>query len=160
MPRPSVELCFDLAAVLRLAEDATAANEHTTRWEPGPALNHPGFEVDAGPCLILVRDDGVYLMSTDKNAPRDTEGRVPLCYASGFDPRCGDWWSRWNRTGLPGDDFAEYLELVESGLLDDLRVAAERGYHWFVITLGEEVHSLNFERDFPPKPNNQASLDE
>ncbi|TDD29640.1 DUF3085 domain-containing protein [Actinomadura sp. KC06] len=160
MPRCSAELRFDLTAVLRLAEDAAAASEHTTRWEPGPTLNHPGFDVDAGACLILVRDDGVYLMSTDKNAPRDTGGRVPRCYARGFDPGSGDWWSRWNRTGLPGDDFAEYLEVVESGLLDELRAAAEDGYRWFVITLSESNLSLSYERGIPPMPGERAPSDE
>ncbi|MFI0480919.1 DUF3085 domain-containing protein [Actinomadura sp. 9N215] len=145
-------MCFDLAAVLRLAEAAAAARENTTRWEPGPVLNHPGFSVDAGPCLVLARDDGVHLMSTDKNAPRDADGRLPVCYASGFDPRSGDWWSRWNRTGLPGDDFGEYLEVIESGLLNDLRAAVERGYRCFVITLSEDDLSLNFERCIPTTP--------
>jgi Protein of unknown function (DUF3085) len=143
---PSVDLRFDLAAVLRLAEDAATATDRRTRWEPGPTLDHPGTQVDAGPCLMLVRDDGVYLMSTNNAAPKDAAGRFPLCYARGFDPRSGDWWSAWNRTGLPGDDFAEYLEVRDSGLLDAIRTAAADGYAWFVVTLTDQHLSLGFAR--------------
>lgn len=142
---PSVDLRFDLAAVLRLAEDAATATDRRTRWEPGPTLDHPGTQVDAGPCLMLVRDDGVYLMSTNNAAPKDADGRFPFCYARGFDPRSGDWWSAWTRTGLPGDDFVEYLE-VDSGLLDAIRTAATDGYAWFVVTLTDQRLSLSFAR--------------
>ena len=144
-PTPSVQLRFELAETLRLAEDAATATERRTRWEPGPTLDHPGSDVDAGPCLMLVRDDGVYLMSTNKNAPKNADGRTPV-YAERFDPRSGNWWSNWDSTGLPGDDFAEYLELLESGLLEDLRAAAEHDYRWFVIGLAEDRLSLSFER--------------
>jgi hypothetical protein len=145
MPTPSVQLRFDLDEALRLAVDAATATEHRTRWEPGPTLDHPGYDVDAGPCLMLVRDDGVYLMSTNENAPKDAEDHVPVCYASGFDPRSGDWRSTWDSTGLPGDDFAEYLE-VDSGLLEDLRAAIEHGYRWFVVDLTDQRLSLSFDR--------------
>lgn len=144
---PSVQLRFDLIEALRLAEDAGTATEHRTRWEPGPT--HLGSEVDAGPCLMLVRDDGVYLMSTNKHAPKNADGRVLVCYAAGFDPRSGDRRSTWDSTGLPEDDFAEYLELLESGLLEDLRVAADNGYRWFVIGVAEDHLSLNCERGTP-----------
>ena len=142
---PRVELRFDLAEILRLAEDAATATDRRARWEPGPTDDHPGIEVDAGPCLMLVRDDGVYLMSTNKAAPRDERGRLPVCYACGFDPRSGDWQSAWGRTGMPGDDFAEYLEVVESGLLDEIRTAAADGYRWFVATLTEQQLRLAFD---------------
>jgi len=146
---PSVQLRFDLIEALRLAEDAATATEHRNRWEPGPTPDHPGSDIDTGPCLMLVRDDGVYLMSTNKHAPKNTDGRAPVCYAAGFDPRSGDWLSNWDDTGLPEDDFAEYLELLESGLLEDLRAAAEHNYRWFVIGLSEDDLSLNCERGTP-----------
>jgi Domain of unknown function (DUF4192)/Protein of unknown function (DUF3085) len=151
IPTPSVQLRFPVTEVLRIAEDAATATEHRTRWEPGPTFDQPGYDVDGGPCLMLVCDDGVYLMSTSKNTTEDAEdGRV--CYASGFDPRIGDWRSNWASTGLPGDDFAEYLEVLESGLLEDLRAAAEHGYRWFVIGLAEDRLSISFERGTPEHP--------
>lgn len=112
------------------------------------------------PCLILVRDDGVYLMSTDKNAPTGADGRLPVCYAAGFDPRFGHWRSAWDRTGLPGDDFAEYLEVLDSGLLDDLRAAARLGFRWFVIGLSEEDLSISFQPGTPTKPQQMGRADE
>jgi hypothetical protein len=106
---------------------------------------------------MLVRDEGVYLMSTNKNAPENTDGRVPVCYAAGFDPGSGDWRSNWDSTGLRGDDFAEYLELLESGLLEDLRAAAEHDYRWFVIGLAEDRLSLNCERGTPAASRKAAA---
>lgn len=148
---PTVELAFDLTDVLRLAEDAAAATHRRTRWEPGPTDRHPGHQVDAGSCLMLVRDDGVYLMST--NAAQD---RVHHTYAYGFHPDHNDWWNRWLESGLPGDDFVEYLDLVESGLLADLRRALASGYERMVITLTEESLRIAFEAGSaqrPPQPS-------
>jgi Protein of unknown function (DUF3085) len=143
---PAVDFRFGLAEVLRLAQDAATATDRRTRWEPGPTPDHSGVQVDAGPCLMLVRDDGVYLMSTNKAALTDADGRLPVCYARGFDPRSGDWRSAWNSTGLAGDDFVEYLEVRDSGLLDAIRAAVADGYDWFVVTLTDQHLTLGFAR--------------
>jgi hypothetical protein len=143
---PSVELWFALSDTLRLAEDAATATDRRTRWEPGPTLEHPGHEVDAGPALMLVRDEGVYLMSTNRAAAQDGNGSLPHTYARGFAPGNGQWRNAWNATGMPGDDFAEYLEVVESALLTDIRRACADGYRWFVVTLTPDQISLAFDR--------------
>ena len=48
--------------------------------------------------------------------------------AAGSIPTPGDWRSAWPRPGLAGDDFAEYIEVRDSGLLEEISVAVAEGY--------------------------------
>lgn len=143
---PSVHLRFDLPAVLALAEDAAAASWHRTRLVYD-ADTQTRVQVDAGPCLILVRDHGVYLMSSRaRTLPGDTgtASEPPLVYADGFHPDHADWHAAWDETRLPGDDFAEYLHLFEDELIDHLRTAHRHHYRYFTITVTENDLRLGF----------------
>ena len=150
-PQPaSAELRFDLVAALGLAEASAVAFVRRTRWAPGPTDDHPGLQVDAGPALILVRDEGVYLISTDAQAACDEQGWAPHVFAVGFDPARDDWRQEWSALGLPGDDFCEYLEVVESGLLKHLRHALAEGYRWLTLLLTQTEIGVAFDADDPP----------
>ena len=150
-PQPaSAELRFDLAAALGLAEAAAAATIRRTRWAPGPTEDHPGLQVDAEPALILVLDEGVYLISTDAQADCDERGWAPHVFAVGFDPFCDDWRQEWSALGLPGDDFCEYLEVVESGLLKQMRHARAENYRWLTLLLTPTEIGVAFDPDGPP----------
>ncbi|WP_019632488.1 DUF3085 domain-containing protein [Actinomadura atramentaria] len=138
MLTPTVKLVFDLPAVLEAAEDSVTAARRVTRWiQPHPM--QPGMDVDAGPCLQLVRDNGVYLLST--NASPD---RKPPVYADGFDPADESWSRRWTETGLPGGDFTEYLELHDSGLLAEIRAQLAAGADLMVIALSEHSYRITY----------------
>lgn len=73
----------------------------------------PQYRVPTEPCVQLVHDDGVYLMSN--GLPPDLldgtpdHGRRFVAYAEGCDPqRDPDWWET-ARLLVGGDDFSETL---------------------------------------------------
>ena len=82
----------------------------------------PGEEYRTPPCLWLVKDEGIYLMSPgfDPANLRHPCERAPVAYALGFDPGIldrGDVWDR-AREAVGGDDFSEEipLEWVDTAL--------------------------------------------
>lgn len=93
-------LKFNKADVLRVVAHARAA----TDWQT------PYFDKKwkKRPCVLLVHDDGVYLMSG--GLPRDiVNGQVNFCaYAEGTDPSLPDSWEV-SCMLVGGDDFGEYL---------------------------------------------------
>jgi len=105
-------LIFNAADVRRIVEHALAAPRHqdhlvgyTDDFQP---ITEPGQ-----PALVLVHDDGVYLMSN--GLPRDlvsgTEdnGRSFVAYAKGCHPQNDAGWWDASRALVGGDDFAETL---------------------------------------------------
>ncbi|MBU9477991.1 DUF3085 domain-containing protein [Burkholderia multivorans] len=61
--------------------------------------------------LVLVNDQGVYMMTDKTNASDDGLPRL-IAYATGCNPETvpfDDWWER-ARTEFGGDDFVEYLD--------------------------------------------------
>lgn len=117
-------LKFNRDDVLRVIRHAMAAPEHSR----GYGDNQP-----ARPCLILVHDQGVYLMSN--GTPRDlrAEGSDSsfAAYAKGMDPDKDEgWWER-ARNAVGGDDFGEYLEItpelaedIENGGVLSIRITS------------------------------------
>lgn len=98
---------FDLQDVLKLCVHAMQAREHSRGYED---LADPSGE--AHPGLILVGDQGVYLMSNGKPGlmKDDGDGHV-VAYARGMNPDVDDfdtWWSA-KRATFGGDDGADYL---------------------------------------------------
>ena len=81
-------------------------------WEP-----QPGEQDVARPALWLVKDEGVYLMSTgiypEGHERAHPEGRAATSYAQGFDPRQRDRMDVWDdaRAAVGGDDFSEPVPL-------------------------------------------------
>ena len=124
-------LRFDMEQVAGLARHAREAPERRMTIaqragiydEERCAERQPGEERLAPPCLWLVKDEGIYLMSPGIHRDADPGGRSvrpPVAYASGFDPVRDDRMAVWDRArdAVGGDDFAEAipLEWVDAAL--------------------------------------------
>jgi hypothetical protein len=108
-------LTFKNVGVLRVVEHAMAAKKHAMGY---------GHEGDAVPCLTLVKDDGIYLMSNGKPGDPDETWCGPspklfVVYADGYEADRSGVWDKC-RAAVGGDDFAEYLELTPE-LTKDIR---------------------------------------
>lgn len=146
-------LRFDLEEVRKLYDHAKAAEKHRISlaereqiygedkmWE-----RQPGEESKASPNLFLVKDQGVYLMSSGiPYLPREGSPKAQhLAYARGLDPsknEFDDWYDRARRV-MGGDDCSEPLSLESfQGAMEDpnagdigIKVTARRirvGYHF------------------------------
>ena len=80
--------------------------ERATEWS-----NSYFDESDPVPCLVFVKDDGIYLMSNGIPGMERDESYTHVVYAKSYDPRKGDVWDRC-RDAVGGDDFVEYLEIA------------------------------------------------
>ena len=124
-------LRFDMEQVAGLARHSRAAPERRMTiaqraeiyGEDRCATLQPGEERLAPPCLWLVKDEGIYLMSPGIHpdpGPGDRPTRPPVAYADGFDPTRDDRLAVWDRArdAVGGDDFAEAvpLEWVDAAL--------------------------------------------
>ncbi len=118
-------LVFDIEQVAGLADHARNAPRNRmhldqrieTYGEDNAWTPQPGEEDIARPGLWLVKDEGIYLMSTGLY-PEGHEralpgGRAAVAYAVGFDPRREDRLDVWDRArdAVGGDDFADPLPL-------------------------------------------------
>lgn len=117
-------LVFDIEQVAGLADHAR--NAPRNRMDPTQRIEiygedawdpQPGEQDVARPALWLVKDEGIYLMSTGLY-PEGHEralpgGRAAVAYAVGFDPRRDDRLDVWDRArdAVGGDDFADPLPL-------------------------------------------------
>lgn len=96
-------LKFPIAGVRKLIDHATSATE----W------SKPFYDEDGTPepCLLFVKDDGIYLMSNGIPQIPVADDHSHVVYAKGYDPhKNGDVWDKC-RDAVGGDDFVEYLEL-------------------------------------------------
>ena len=124
-------LFFDMEQVAGLARHSrdaagrrmTMAQRAEIYGEDRCAVPQPGEDRLAPPCLWLVKDEGIYLMSPGIHPgpePGDRSTRAPVAYASGFDPTRDDRMAVWDRAraAVGGDDFAEAvpLEWVDAAL--------------------------------------------
>ena len=113
-------LFFDMEQVAGLARHAREAPERRMTMgqraeiygEDRCAVPQPGEERLAPPCLWLVKDEGIYLMSPGIH-PDAGRTRAPVSYASGFDPTRDDRMAVWDRArdAVGGDDFAEEIPI-------------------------------------------------
>lgn len=118
-------LSFDIEQVAGLADHARQAPKNRMdfaqreekygedrMWEP-----QPGEEEAAEPALWLVKDEGIYLMSTgiypEGHERAHPEGHAATAYAQGFDPRQRDRMDIYDdaRAAVGGDDFSETVPL-------------------------------------------------
>ncbi|MXY17220.1 MAG: DUF3085 domain-containing protein [Acidobacteria bacterium] len=124
-------LLFDMEQVAGLARHSREAPERRMTMgqraeiygEDRCATRQPGEERLAPPCLWLVKDEGIYLMSPGihpEPESGDRPARAPVAYAVGFDPTHDDRMAVWDRArgAVGGDDFAEAvpLEWVDAAL--------------------------------------------
>jgi len=98
---------FDGIAVLELLAHAKAAPRTVSPY---------GLAEDPGPGVMLVKDDGVYLMSNGEPGLRGTETTNKVVYAQGYEAlpvtaSMEERMARYDkiRDAAGGDDFAEFI---------------------------------------------------
>lgn len=139
-------LIFDPADVRRVVEHSLAAPEQrkqVTGYDE--AKGELTYGAPHAPAVMLVHDDGVYLMSngtpSDRLDANSTEkfGRCFVAYADGCNPRKDtDWYDR-ARDLVGGDDFAETLPWAKEmlAMVNDRATA-------IVINFGGRNMSLSY----------------
>lgn len=106
---------FKTSEVLPLIKHALAATTFDMGYEGMSdddyrklGMTPPETRTPNGPGLLLVHDQGVYLMSN--GTPREVDA---IAYAEGCDPKIGefdDWYGK-SRELVGGDDFVEVLRI-------------------------------------------------
>jgi hypothetical protein len=109
-------LVFNAKDVLRIVEHSLAAKEQQRQVVGYDKETHAlQYATPEAPAVMLVHDDGVYLMSNgiprDLRNPGDADGHAPsyVAYAKGCNPGLNDDWWDTSRALVGGDDFAETL---------------------------------------------------
>lgn len=132
-------LVFDAAAVRRVVEHSLAApkqRDQTTGYDK--KTFEPIMTPVPAPAVLLVHDDGVYLMSNGE--PRDIrEGeRSFVVYAKGCDPqKDANHWD-CSRDLVGGDDFAETLPWARQ-----IKALLDGGARQIVVNMGKKSVSLS-----------------
>lgn len=116
---------FDAATIREIYAHAQAAERHRISFEQRAEIYgednwgdpQPDEETKATPSLILVKDRGVYFMSSGvPHLPNpDNPEASFVAYAHGLDPRVGDPGEQYNeaRAIFGGDDFACHFPLTD-----------------------------------------------
>ncbi len=117
-----------LQGILRITEQATSFNasfsESVEAYEKETGTK---YKIDADlskfgehhkPTLWLVKDQGIYLMTSAKleKLPDDYSH---VCYAEGFEPDAPGWWEKC-RAAVGGDDFVEsfhFTSEIKEGIM-------------------------------------------
>jgi len=138
-------LRFPIAAARRVADHSIQAPEQMPQLvefsqdgeEPVPLDRVP-----TEPCVQLVHDDGVYLMSN--GLPPDLldgtieQGRRFVAYAEGCDPQHDPDWFETARQLVGGDDFSETLPWAK-----DIRQLARAGATHILLQVSATRLSLS-----------------
>lgn len=101
-------LKFNAAEVRRVVEHALLSKDWDAPIIDLDPTTHKEIYGKAEPCIILVHDEGVYLMSNGKPGDMTEKERHFAAYAEGHDPRKDDTWDA-DREAVGGDDFAIHL---------------------------------------------------
>ncbi|MCP1761961.1 DUF3085 domain-containing protein [Bradyrhizobium japonicum] len=102
-------MIFNAADVRRVVEHSIAApKQGETVMDYAPKTGKPMTKPVPAPSVLLVHDQGVYLMSNGE--PRDVISQTSfVAYARGCHPIAdSDWWET-SRALVGGDDFSETL---------------------------------------------------
>ena len=110
-------LKFDMEKVVAFAQHARSSDRNQMTFEERREVYgeknwgtpQHGEEFKARPKLLLVKDHGIYLMSSGHRDLKEGESH-PVAYAEGFDPTLGDVYDAC-RDAVGGDDFAEEIPL-------------------------------------------------
>lgn len=135
------KLIFNAKDVNRVAEHSIAASEQG-KMVVGIEGPNVKYGVPSQPSVVLVHDDGVYLMSNGQ--PRDIVsggdgkggGRSFCAYAKGCDPRDAGWWDT-SRALVGGDDFGETLPWAR-----EIKELLDNGAKQIVIEISESSIEL------------------
>ena len=137
------KLIFDAKDVKRVVEHSIAANKQG-RMIVGIDGPNVKYGVPSEPSVLLVHDDGVYLMSNGE--PRDIVsggdgkggGKSFCAYARGCHPeKDAQWWDN-SRDLVGGDDFGETLPWAE-----EIKQLIDRGAKKITIDVrGSEIELL------------------
>jgi hypothetical protein len=108
-----------LRSILKISEQATEfkstfpeavkAFKFKTGKDYEPGIDLTPYYTQTKATLWLVKDTGVYLMTSAKIEPIPDDNSH-LCYAVGFSPDDPDWFDK-SAAAMGGDDFAEAFEL-------------------------------------------------
>ena len=115
-------LKFNAAAVKPLIEHAMAAKSHRTEY--------CGVQMCKGAALMLVGDQGVYLMSN--GLPGLPAGKH-VVYAEGHNPEQDPDWYEAKRDSFGGDDGVEFIECLAA-----IRLFIEQGYPHVLVEITED----------------------
>jgi hypothetical protein len=136
------KLIFQADDVRRVIEHTLAAKEQSPLPYSANEETPDGIPVKE-PAVLLVHDDGVYLMSNGK--PRDIDERHAgpseksyVAYARGCDPKKNEEWWDTSRDLVGGDDFGECLEWAR-----EMKRMLDAGATQFVIDVTEQNLSLS-----------------
>jgi len=115
-------LIFEAAPVRRLVEHTIANPQRAIAdWSTANEGNGwtPVTSVPTEPHVVLVHDEGVYLMTNGKRERESVHSFV--AYAAGCDPEHDSDWYDTAHGLVGGDDFAEHLEWARAikQMLDD-----------------------------------------
>lgn len=125
----TTRLIFDGAAVLELLTHAKAAPKTVSPY---------GMRENPGPGLMLVKDDGIYLMSNGEPGLPGTETANKVVYARGYEAlpdtaTTDERMERYDkvRDAVGGDDFAELipaksLAALEAGGAVEIDLSADK----------------------------------
>lgn len=121
------KLVFKSADLLRIVEHSLAApkqGEQLVDYRDGKAITAP---VEA-PAVLLVHDDGVYLMSNGE--PRDIVSGTSsyVAHAEGCNPKADAGWYETSRALVGGDDFGEHLPWAA-----DIKALIDAGHKQIII---------------------------
>ena len=143
-----LDLYFDLALALRLAEHAFRCDQHAQSFGEADA------NTDCPGALVWAKDWGTYLMSTGRPAlPGDDGSPNLVAYAHGWAP--GDDRPDAADTPLGGDDFAEHLHLHDPygphglPLLQLIRRGIEQHHRYLLLRVTPDTVSVRVARALP-----------
>lgn len=134
----TTKLIFAAADVRRIVEHSLAAPTQRPRTVDYDKDFHPITEPVPAPAIILVHDEGVYLMSNGE--PRDVlpgSERSFVAQAAGCDPRRDADWYDTARDLVGGDDFAETLPWAR-----EIKARLDAGATTITIEIGAESLAL------------------
>lgn len=105
MAKPTSILTFSMDELRPIINHARTSRNHRAAYADIG-------EQSPGPGLMLVKDDGIYLMSNGMPGFMRTDIKAHrVCYARGYDPtKDDDVWER-SRAAVGGDDFAQLFDL-------------------------------------------------
>ena len=131
-------LIFKAADLLRVVDHSLAAPKQAGRTIDYSKAGKPITQPPAAPSVLLVHDQGVYLMSNGE--PRDLikgSKQSFVAYALGCDPRTdADWYDTAHHL-VGGDDFGECLPWAA-----EIKLQLDAGSQQIIITISGDSIEL------------------